>query len=172
VYSTSSLPTVESTLRKLTVAVDNNSTFSATITGLTAGVGYYVRAYAVNKKGIAYSSNEVYFEYDTSNVYIIESLNLMVQKNDIPGGQFTWSEAKSQCKASRIAGFSDWRLPTLGELSAICGSSNISGFSNERYWTADFNNSGSYYVYMGSCSSAYTLATNVYKVRAVRTITE
>lgn len=59
VYNLSSMPTIENTISKLTVAVTENTTFQTTATGLEEGKTYYVRAYAVNKVGTAYSSNEV-----------------------------------------------------------------------------------------------------------------
>lgn len=59
VYNLSSMPTIENTISKLTVAVTENKTFQATATGLEESKTYYVRAYAVNKVGTAYSTNEV-----------------------------------------------------------------------------------------------------------------
>lgn len=61
VYSESQMPTIDQTIQKLTVPITNDSKFSAKVVGLTLGKTYYVRAYAVNPVGIAYSSNQVSF---------------------------------------------------------------------------------------------------------------
>ena len=61
VYSLSSMPTLENTISKLTVAVTDNSSFQSTATDLEEGKTYYGRAYAINKLGTTYSSNEVSF---------------------------------------------------------------------------------------------------------------
>jgi len=62
VYSLSSMPTVETTIAKLTASITDNKTYSATATGLALGQTYYVRAYAINTAGTAYSTNEVNFK--------------------------------------------------------------------------------------------------------------
>ena len=64
VYGTSSMPTVDNAMQKLTVTLTDKKTFSATATGLTSGQTYYVRAYAVNAGKTAYSTNEVSFTPD------------------------------------------------------------------------------------------------------------
>ncbi len=61
VYSTNSYPTLESTIEKLTVPVTSDNIFSVGVSQLTVGTKYYVRSYAINKAGVAYSSNEVSF---------------------------------------------------------------------------------------------------------------
>lgn len=64
VYSTSSMPTLDNTIKKLTVTLTDNKTFSSTATGLTMGQTYYVRAYAINAGRAAYSTNEKSFSPD------------------------------------------------------------------------------------------------------------
>lgn len=61
VYSTSSMPTLDNTINKLTVTLTESKSFSATATGLTMGQTYYVRAYAINSGRVAYSTNEISF---------------------------------------------------------------------------------------------------------------
>lgn len=61
VYSLNSMPSFDNTISKLTVPLSDDQLFSYKINGLTLGSKYYVRAYAVNKLGVAYSSNEVEF---------------------------------------------------------------------------------------------------------------
>lgn len=61
VYSTSQNPETGTAIEKLTVEVNENAEFSCLIKGLSYGVKYYVRAYAVNALGIEYSSNQKSF---------------------------------------------------------------------------------------------------------------
>ena len=62
VYALSSNPTLEDTLGKLTAKVTEENMYSATVTGLELGEEYYVRGYAINEAGVAYSTNEVSFK--------------------------------------------------------------------------------------------------------------
>ncbi len=60
VYSTTSLPTYENSLKPIpTAPVNESSQFSSDVYNLTVGETYYVRAYAKSALGYAYSSNEV-----------------------------------------------------------------------------------------------------------------
>ena len=61
VYSESSMPTLGSCIQKITSTLTDSKTYSATVTGLTKGKTYYVRAYAINAGKEAYSTNEVSF---------------------------------------------------------------------------------------------------------------
>ena len=59
VYSLESNPTLENTISDLTSAVTEENTYSAIATGLEMGESYYVRGYAINEAGVAYSTNQV-----------------------------------------------------------------------------------------------------------------
>lgn len=61
VYSESSMPTLGSCIQKITSILTDSKTYSATVSGLTKGKTYYVRAYAINAGKEAYSTNEVSF---------------------------------------------------------------------------------------------------------------
>ncbi len=61
VFSEQMMPTVEQTLQRLTATMTADSIYSCQAVGLTLGKTYYVRAYAVNEMGTAYSSNQVAF---------------------------------------------------------------------------------------------------------------
>ncbi len=61
VYSLNSLPTFENTIAKLTVPINEEAHFSYKLNGLTLGEKYYVRVYATNSIGTAYSTNEIAF---------------------------------------------------------------------------------------------------------------
>lgn len=176
VYNTSSLPTIENSIKRLRATTDNDMNFSTPVSDLVEGQTYYVRAYAQNLKGIAYSSNEVSFRYDLSNVFILEELNLMVQKTNLSGGGFSWFDAYIQCPQSAVAGYTDWRLPTIEELEYICENKDrIGGFSPEPYWSLSYEASDEscfYILNMKDCSSVLENKKYGHKVRAVRDITE
>lgn len=61
VYSLNSMPTFDNMLAKLTAPVTEDNTYSYNLRGLTLGETYYVRAYATNSVGTAYSANEIDF---------------------------------------------------------------------------------------------------------------
>ncbi len=61
VYSEQGMPTLETTIRKVTVPITDEKRFSVAVSGLTQGTTYYVRAYAINAGEISYSTNEVSF---------------------------------------------------------------------------------------------------------------
>jgi hypothetical protein len=61
VYATTTMPTTETTIAKLTASVTDNAEYSVPATGLTLDQTYYVRAYAINTVGTAYSTNEDIF---------------------------------------------------------------------------------------------------------------
>lgn len=61
VLSEQAMPTMEQKLQQLTATMTDDSKYSCQATGLTLGKTYYVRAYAVNDAGTAYSSNQVSF---------------------------------------------------------------------------------------------------------------
>ena len=70
VYATSSMPTIDNTIAKITSTINNNPQYTSAVTGLIEGYTYYVRAYAINNVGISYSSNEVKFSTIAQSVEI------------------------------------------------------------------------------------------------------
>ena len=61
VYSNSPMPTLESTISKITAVVNDSKSYNSSVSGLSTGNTYYVRAYAINGVGVSYSSNEIKF---------------------------------------------------------------------------------------------------------------
>lgn len=61
VYSLNAMPTFDNMIAKLTATVNEEAQYSYALKGLTLGEKYYVRAYAINNVGTAYSTNEVEF---------------------------------------------------------------------------------------------------------------
>ena len=130
---------------------------------------YYVPAYAINEAGIAYGENvEVtYLPY-----VIIPNSNLMVQKEDL--GEMRWSDANIACNNSVVGGFSDWRLPTLDELSLIYQNKQyIGNLRNSYYWSGQSKYSSWYYILnISNGHSGINDLVHVSYVRAVRTVTK
>lgn len=176
VYSSSyQIPAVgDPTSATIKVIVEGTSQeFHANISSLEKGYTYYVRAYATSRDGTSYGDVQT-FKTEHPDYVIIN--NLMIQKEDL--GVVDWDSAILLCKNSRVAGFSDWHLPTIDELSTIYNnrndipnltlsaiywsSSRRIDYHNFTYQTLDFQS--------GKVDEAYV--TNSYSVRAVRTITK
>jgi len=143
--------------------------FSANVAGLTKDKTYYVRAYVSNSKGTWYGES-VSFSTDFSQYVVVEGI--AVQKQDLGSGN--WSTANNMCKASRVGGFSDWRLPTIAELAMLYTHRNeIGGFKSARYWSSSSSSSQSYPYWCYDFSNGtqdYMESSRQYYVRAVRTV--
>ncbi len=129
---------------------------------------YYFQAYATNKVGTAYGEVRV-----LKLKPYIEIENLAVQKQDLGSGNF--DIAKEMCAASRIGGFSDWRLPTIYELAILYARrKEIGGFDDDsRYWSSTLYGSNQCYIYefwSGEQTVSPTEYDYLRAVRAVRTI--
>ena len=125
-----------------TRVVSGTSTeFSVNIDGLTELQNYSVRAYITNSDGTFYGES-VEFIPINENVVLVSSIGLMVQKCDISSGS-TWSEAITLCENSTLGGYTDWYLPSRGELDALYeNKTSIGGFSDNYYWSSTVYFSG------------------------------
>ena len=101
------------------------------------------------------------------------STGLMWQTND-DGNARTKDEAIAYCRGLRVAGFTDWRLPTLQEFQALTQSTKgnqlgiIAHFSlsvSDVYWTNTTGPQGNV-SYIADGTTMFN--TNKYPVRAVR----
>ena len=153
------------------VVVDGTSRdFETSISSLKMGTTYYVRAYATSSKGTSYGEVKSFTTAETIQYVVIE--NIAVQKEDL--GLANWNSAKAMCNASRVNGFSDWRLPTMAELAIIYNHKNeIGGFKNNGYWSSAYHPYNTYKCeyynfYNGTQGEDYESAR--YYVRAVRTV--
>jgi len=83
---------------------------------------------------------------NNQNYVILADYGLMVMKKDV--AKSTWSNACDMCKQIRLGGFSDWRLPTQGELAILYNERNQIGgfdtFNNVRYWSSTPQGGGFY----------------------------
>ena len=172
VYSYSyATPTVEDPESATTKKIVSGSSedFSANVAGLTKNKTYYVRAYVSNSQGTWYGES-VSFSTDFSQYVVVEGI--AVQKQDLGSGN--WSTANNMCKASRVGGFSDWRLPTIAELAMLYTHRNeIGGFKSARYWSSSSSSSSSYPYWCYDFSNGTQDNMEAYRqyyVRAVRTV--
>ena len=143
VYGTSSMPTVDNAMRKLTVTLTDKKTFSATATGLTSGQTYYVRAYAVNAGKAAYSSNEVSFTPDMALPVVVtrevSNQNLAKGMASLNG---TITDAGDPAYTERGFVYGTMHNPTVdGDTKVVASGSgtgdyslNVSDLANEVYY--------------------------------------
>lgn len=101
---------------------------------------YYIRAYAKNTYGIAYSDVII---HDMANPYNLPIVNVqgtkyMIYPVDL--GLYSRSGAITLCQGLSQYGFSDWRLPSTTEISTITNYGGIFYFTeNVAYWTTSFS---------------------------------
>lgn len=143
--------------------------FSAYIADLTKGKKYYVRAYVKSDSQTFYGEAVNFIAESPKPYYVLD--NLMVQLTDLSKG-VDWYAAKDLCEQSRIGGFSDWRLPTIGELSFIYAhKEEIGGFEKRNYWSSSTYGQYYYVVAFGDYGkSDYWGGQHSHCVRAVRSI--
>jgi len=115
----------------------------------------------------------------TSWVMVKDNVTGLIWQKETTG-PMNWEDAKSYCEGISLGGYSDWRLPTVKELSYIVNSGrsnpsiNTDYFPNTllpNYWSSTTNASGSglaCYVYFGSGYVSHYGKSNSYYVRAVR----
>jgi len=79
-------------------------------------------------------------------------LGIMIQQKDL--GKAYWETADEMCRSSRVGGFSNWRLPTIGELAVLNQNREIlenieidysSYYSKGAYWSSSVCNYLDYY---------------------------
>lgn len=131
---------------------------------------------------------------DANSPYILLSTaGIAVQKTDISSTNITWTDANGLCENSIVGGFSDWRLPTLGEMQTIYEQRNLiggfqvdyegAGYQMFFYWTKTLFESSDYYLLHisngetfydkpNNTTSSYNFGNNRrnYRCRCVRTI--
>lgn len=109
VYSTEfTNPTIDETK---VIVTEGAAEFEKRVSFESASHPVYVRAYAINKKGVSYGETITLFPY---TYFVDKSMNIGVQSKDIGAGP--WESVNSMCKNSRVGGLNDWRLPTKDEL--------------------------------------------------------
>ena len=167
-YSSPTLDDPESATKKVSVS-GNSDDFSKNIDGLNKNTKYYVRAYVINSNSTIYGET-VSFTATSDRPYVIVDA-IAVQKSDITSGT-TLTEASSLCKNSRVAGYSDWRLPSLGELSLLYTNRNtIGGFYSAFYWSSSWNGACPWTIdFIDGQQYGNRNKDNRYRARCVRTL--
>lgn len=98
VYSTSAQPTIENNVGRITSSVNNELSFSASVSGLEGGRSYYVRAYAKNEIGVAYGNDVVFStgsiqtEVSTSAATSLNTTSATLNGTIIQAGSPSYSE--------------------------------------------------------------------------------
>lgn len=189
-WSSTPSPTV---VNNKTIDGEGVGGFSSTISGITIGQIYYVRAYATNTAGTAYG-NERKIELKIGDnheggkiAYILVSgdpgYNPSIQHGLIaaPNDQVVyptydfWNSAVAFCNNLTLNDKNDWRLPTIVELQKMYQNKDlIGGFATyiPIYWSSTNDISNSNYAmgidfYNGQISPYYK-STYDLRVRAVR----
>ena len=176
------MPTIETTIHLLCVPITSDTNYSYDVMGLTQGKTYYVRAYAKNQVGVAYSFNQMTFiaaEIDDSNFINLPAAGIAVQKNDVVSFIMRWDEANRLCNDSAVSGLTDWRLPTIEELSIMYANKDyIGGFVTygQAYWSSyEGNANGTLYhltKHFGSGDEGRASSQYAGYARCVRTLTK
>ena len=170
VYSTTfSNPTIEA-YDKVVASGNGIGEFEVALTGLTTGVKYYVRAYAMNDDGISYGESVSFYPSNPDYV-ILQDAGLMVQRYDL--GCVDWVSAKLLCENSTVGGYNDWRLPDSGELGVLYNNREyIGNFLDTDYWSSGERSTSyglwHYYMDFSTGSLDYKSSSNDSRVRAVR----
>lgn len=177
VYGTMPTPSLDNGAIKVIVkGTAQVGNFSYSISGLTNGETYFVRAFAKTENEEYYGDTQSFIAQEVPYVILL-SANLMVQKNDL--GYVDWESAKVMCKSSIIGGYNDWRLPTVEELMILFNEQEtIGGFYNDHtysednyYWSGTYWRDGFCYCVHFSLGTIDTKSLAMRNhVRAVRTI--
>ena len=155
------------------IVVDGTGTggYEYRCTDLSAEKEYYVRAYAINDKGVGYGNTIILFSKD---IIELPDLNIAVQATDIEYAE--WDTVNRLCENSTLGGYDDWRLPDIEELSAIYNKrkeiGNFATYHNSKYWTSVYE-SYDYYYYIVFDDGSLGSTRNYYLGygRCVRTLT-
>ncbi|MCR5646450.1 MAG: choice-of-anchor J domain-containing protein [Bacteroidales bacterium] len=151
--------------------------FSSTFS-LPGGSGrYYIRAYATNANGTVYGEQKSIIQpYDELPTFTYDGNTYRVAPE--ANNQLSWANAYSYCNNLTLYGYSDWKLPTQGELLQMYNDRvSIGGFGNYNYWSSSYvsHYGNPFYIYINfSNGNVYNTYDNsgsnssMYAVRPVR----
>jgi hypothetical protein len=138
-----------------------DQTFSANISGLTTNTTYYAQAFASNSMGTIYGNVVSFIPSD----YIVIG-SLCIQMSDLGSADYT--TAAAICSQSRVGGYSNWRLPTIGELTMMYANKVTIGGLEGYYWSSTACSDGHNYANFGTGQTGCNDNSVKYRVRAVR----
>lgn len=171
VYSNTITNPMIETEEKIVVNGIGIGEFSANLSDLDCNVTYYVRAYATNSEGTVYGET-VSFYPEHPDYFVLKSVGLMVQKKDL-ADNVEMLGAVTMSINSTVGGFTDWRLPTISELSTLYTNRVlIGGFSSyDTYWSSTPYQEVYYFVMnFGNGNIDVDFSNKHYRVRAVRSL--
>lgn len=167
-------PTINDT--KIVVSGTGTGEFEYRLTSFSKTANTYIRAYAINDKGASYGNSLILFDvecFDKGDYMVCSIQGILVQKTDISGGAFSYSDAVTHCLNSTVGGLTGWRLPTKNELTYMYAhKQQIGNFIERYYWTSDLITGSPYHWIIdmggGYFTSDYNYPSN--RVRCVRTL--
>lgn len=136
VWSTTQYPTLNDNHISLG---SGNGPFVGSINDLSDGITYYVRAYATNSQGTAYSEQQSFsidLEYLALPTFTYNGHTYRVapDPHTTCTEYMSWTQANDYCENLTAYGYSDWRMPTLSELETMNSNrSSIGGFIESTY---------------------------------------
>lgn len=168
IYGTMPVPTLdEPEIAREVVSGTSTGAYTRSLSGLTEQETYY----AQSGENTAYG-DIVRFVASNPDYIIIEEAMLMVQAVDL--GIANQNDAERMCKNSTIAGYTDWRLPDLDELTVLYNNKyKIGNLQEENYWSSvrNYNSSYGQVLNMNDGSTYWMDGDGKHNVRAVRSIT-
>lgn len=147
--------------------------YSVNIEGLVENTSYHVRAYTINEYGVFYGESVTFIATDKVPYVVIG--DIAIQTEDLSSGT-TFNIAENLCSISNVGGYTDWRLPTIAELTMMYENRDkIGGFYKDSYWSSTSDTSWGHsnykYIFNFYTGGSYTEPQgNKYRVRAVRTV--
>ncbi|MBR3412509.1 MAG: DUF1566 domain-containing protein [Bacteroidales bacterium] len=128
---------------------------------ITAGSGmYYIRAYATNANGTTYGTQDsITHPYDELPTFQYNGHTYRVAPEPY-NTELRWSEANTYCNNLTLHGYTDWRMPTLGELLQMYSDRYSIVMNLAYYWSSttcnpSYSTSPGYYYVMFSGGSPY-----------------
>ena len=173
IYGKMPVPTLEDD-GVLTVSASGTDTgaYARSVSGLEKGTTYYVRAYT--KVGTLMVYGNIISFVPENPYYVVLSNSLVVAKEDASETKLNLLSAKIMCNGFTLAGFTDWRLPTQGELMTMYNNKNLIGnFKNSAYWSSSdfispYDSDTYYYVVNFSNGEVFASSDGPLYVRCVR----
>ena len=160
IYGKMPVPVIDDTdAVKISVSGTGAGAYAHSVNNLETGTTYYVRAYA--KVGTIFVYGKIINFVAKIPPYVTLATGLVVARED--AGLVNWSSAVGMCNNYTLAGFTDWRLPTINELMSIYNNRNSIGnfhsnnFNSDRYWSSTTSISSNYaYIVIFSDGSVST----------------